>query len=467
MKKGALRNAEKNRTATCPFANTIATVAIQQYRHVVQDLGGIQFQQTALAAFVLQIFEEEKETEFLVASLGIGTKFLTKEKILEDVEGECVRDMHAEVTARRGFVSFLYEQLEKCTEKEGSIVFDRDLSGNKFHLKTNVHIHFYTSSQPCGNACLKKFAKNRKEGDQYGTTSASICPDIAHAPKSFSAVREGEISLLLKGSPPASEGHAGRNRILSPTGTHFVSQANFEASNSCVHTCSDKIARWNLLGLQGSLLRHFIPGTIHMRSCTIGRKFGRPFSERALCCRLQNIEMPTVNHPVLLCTSVKLDESVYEGANAGAVFAETRCIAWAYGSSGASMIDGATGKQLDGSSSFISKRAFAQRFEHIVKLLWRNGRTAGGDPDQSVPYDELKQLLETSYMDAKARLLSERGFNFRKASFRSSIGTWVRSPRCRSLMLKLPSSFVDDRRNTKTVSQLAAESRRKKRKLGE
>ena len=35
--------------------------------------------------------------------------FKTKTKIYQDVEGNCVRDMHAEALSRRGFVRFLYE----------------------------------------------------------------------------------------------------------------------------------------------------------------------------------------------------------------------------------------------------------------------------------------------------------------------------------------------------------------------
>jgi Adenosine-deaminase (editase) domain len=53
-----------------------------------------------------------------------------------------------------------------------------------------------------------------------------------------------------------------------------------------LHTCSDKLARWNYLGYQGSLLATLLAQPLYMTTLTVGRKFSSATCRRAVCCRV-------------------------------------------------------------------------------------------------------------------------------------------------------------------------------------
>ena len=138
-------------------------------------------------------------------------------------------------------------------------------------------------------------------------------------------------------------------------------------------TCSDKIAKWNALGVQGGLLVALGVPRLSMASVTVGRKASLPHLRRALCCRLDSAggggalrlgsasflrgdaeganddTWTAVNHPAILVTSEKLDLAAIDTApskrsddggvdlktrtgdeqvRVGADFSEKRCLCW-------------------------------------------------------------------------------------------------------------------------------------------
>ena len=193
-----------------------------------------------------------------VMGLGVGTKFL-QEEILEneykhkkvreydgkhiqhekETQTNCldhigygarVRDCHAEVLARRSFcrqlaLEVLYHLKSSKTTDDSIGKYTTILPNNyipilecmphrnidesipssttnihepKYKIKANVTLHFYTSSTPCGNAALKKFAKMSKETFD-ATLSPNSWPDPQpHPPIPSHSIRLGQMSLLLK-----------------------------------------------------------------------------------------------------------------------------------------------------------------------------------------------------------------------------------------------------------------------------
>ena len=159
---------------------------------------------------------------------------------------------------------------------------------------------------------LKKFATMKQESfrDHLGENEWPV--DI-HEPIIGHSVSLGQFSLLVKKDPfrvstNNLEGDQQANASSKATATLCDSSHSrvskkrkvpaLETTDWCppgtstvwanegsIHTCSDKLCRWNCLGLQGSLLAPLLKEPLHMTSLTVGRKLTECICRRAVCCR--------------------------------------------------------------------------------------------------------------------------------------------------------------------------------------
>ena len=178
-KRVAVRNAEKDRVSTCAFADCIASCAIEAFAKLSAE-AGLKYRQTVVAAVVCVRREAGSEPSFRAVSLGAGTKFLRAAQIREDVEGARVRDCHAEVLSRRAFQRYLHAQLLACMRGQPSVMLPPERAGERFRLAPGVSFHLYSSSQPCGNASAKRWAKSTC-GPRLPELPAAVCPEAEHA----------------------------------------------------------------------------------------------------------------------------------------------------------------------------------------------------------------------------------------------------------------------------------------------
>ena len=93
-----------------------------------------------------------------------------------------------------------------------------------------------------------------------------------------------------------------------------------------MHSCSDKLCRWNVLGIQGSLLFSLLQHPLYVSTLTVGRKFTECICRRAVCCRLErkisnkkknkhneNRNAPfRIHHPTIMGTAVYMDDGAME-----------------------------------------------------------------------------------------------------------------------------------------------------------
>jgi len=293
--------------------------------------------------------------------------------------GQRVRDSHAEVLARRAFRRLLTLEMlslinDSSNHKKSSqiktgttkayhrilkLVDDgkhdlKETNSNKlFTLIDGVTIHMYASSAPCGNATLKKFSKMSKERYRESLGPDQWPRDI-HEPVPAHSLRLGQFALLVKRDNTASskvesikhmEGKGkvkkSEEKAMHKTSCSSKKRKKWPASESdewcppgtstvylnrgSLHSCSDKLCRWNCVGLQGSFLASLLNKPLYMTSLTVGRKFTSCICRRAVCCRaigcFENkagkmnagsmgdiITHYKLNHPALLSTSVYLDE---------------------------------------------------------------------------------------------------------------------------------------------------------------
>ena len=220
---------------------------------------------TILSAIVI-----ERENKYEVVSLGTGTKCIGS-MLLSD-KGDILNDSHSEIICRRAFLRYLMSQM-MATKSDTSIFVYNDKQ-MKFNLRENIKFHFFTTSSPCGDASIytinnmddegpenKRVKINDNGGSMGGFTGAKLM--FSEDVEDPMAQTEGKIRI--------KPGKGDRTLSLS---------------------CSDKMARWNLMGIQGCMLYSLLDAPIYLHSFIIadGTPYNYVSMERALYKRFEDVE---------------------------------------------------------------------------------------------------------------------------------------------------------------------------------
>uniref|UniRef100_A0A3Q1GDM9 Adenosine deaminase RNA specific B2 (inactive) n=1 Tax=Acanthochromis polyacanthus TaxID=80966 RepID=A0A3Q1GDM9_9TELE len=159
-----IRTAPEGRTGlkasrkSCPhlpqdFADSIFHLVREKYRSLVGGCSPAHARHKSLAGIVMTRGLDLRHAQ--VVALSTGTKCINGEYLSD--QGQVVNDCHAEVTARRALLRFLYSQLELFLSKrpedweESIFVRHKECS---YRLRDNVHFHMYISTSPCGDGRL-------------------------------------------------------------------------------------------------------------------------------------------------------------------------------------------------------------------------------------------------------------------------------------------------------------------------
>ncbi|XP_035969576.1 tRNA-specific adenosine deaminase 1 isoform X1 [Halichoerus grypus] len=313
-----------------------------------------------------------------VVSMGTGTKCIGQSKMRKS--GDILNDSHAEVIARRSFQRYLLHQLHLAAALKEDSIFVPGTQRGLWKLRPDLLFVFFSSHTPCGDASIipmlefedqpccpirRDWANNplvEASGDLEDPEDKKKCEDlgspvtkkmrpepgipdsVAHH-QSFGHQESGPVPPSVSGSHLTAEELATVTG-MAPSGAKVVDVYRTgakcvpgEAGDSgkpgaayhqvgllrvkpgrgdrtCSLSCSDKLARWNVLGCQGALLMHLLEEPIYLSAVVIGRcPYSQEAMQRALTGRCRNVSALPRGFGV---QEVKIEQS-------GFLFAQSRC----------------------------------------------------------------------------------------------------------------------------------------------
>ncbi|XP_018332078.1 double-stranded RNA-specific editase Adar isoform X4 [Agrilus planipennis] len=363
------------------FADRVGRMVNEKFRDLMR-YDTIHLKRKVLAGMVMT--RDEAMNDMIVICVATGTKCINGENI--SASGTALNDMHAEIVSRRCLINFLYDQLRLQFTKgeEHNSVFEPRPDNTGFRLRRHIKFHLYISTAPCGDARI--FSPNDVESvDRHSARSSRG--------RLRTKIESGEGTIPIKGNDIQTwDGILQGERLLTMS-------------------CSDKIARWNVLGLQGTLLSCFVD-PIYLSSIVLGSLLNEGHMQRAIFGRLENTlqGLPPpyhLNRPYM-CPTASAETRVAQRA-------PNFSVNWVIGYDRPEIINTVTGKPEVGVSR-LCKRNFSKRFLDVCYRV-----TSIGNVDVPIPkiYADAK-LAATPYNQAKEQLF--------RAFSKANLGSWIKKP---------------------------------------
>uniref|UniRef100_A0A672Q0R0 Adenosine deaminase RNA specific B1 n=1 Tax=Sinocyclocheilus grahami TaxID=75366 RepID=A0A672Q0R0_SINGR len=369
------------------LADAVSRLVVDKFSELTDNFTSPHARRKVLAGVVMTTGTDVKDAEVICVSTG--TKCINGEYMSD--RGLALNDCHAEIIARRSLIRYLYMQLEHFLsnnkeEHQKSIFTQCDKRG--YRLKDNVQFHLYISTSPCGDARIfsPHEAGVEDQGDRH--------PNRKARGQLRTKIESGEGTIPVRSS----------NTIQTWDGV-------LQGERLLTMSCSDKIARWNVVGIQGSLMSYFTE-PIYFSSIILGSLYHGDHLSRAMYQRIADIEdLPqqfSLNRPLL--SGISNAEARQPGK------APNFSVNWTVGDQALEVINATTGKDDMGRASRLCKHALYSRW---VRLHSKLSSTLLIKVPKPSSYHEAKQAV-LEYHTAKQTLI--------KAFHKAGLGAWVKKP---------------------------------------
>ena len=248
---------------THPWLSSLTSTLLGQYKSLGKAGKPGPTQWTVLAAVALV-----KEDQVRLISFATGTKCLGGEARKNvSVIGSALNDTHAEVVARRGLLLWLVKQVELGG---GELVEKVEGKDGCWSLKPGWKLVLLTTHPPCGDATISPLS-DHIEPEESGEPCAKR--------------RKVEEDLQRTGGKVAQDGEydpGGDGKDYHRLGLLRTKPGRGPRTSSL--SCSDKMLKWNILGIQGALLSHLFPEPLFFSHFVLCQKppMHKPSLSRAL-----------------------------------------------------------------------------------------------------------------------------------------------------------------------------------------
>ncbi|KAM6893533.1 double-stranded RNA-specific editase 1-like [Xenentodon cancila] len=370
------------------LADAVSRLVIDKFSELTDNFTSPHARRKVLAGVVMTTGADVKAAQVICVSTG--TKCINGEYMSD--RGLALNDCHAEIVARRCLVRFLFSQLEcflsNSEAEQQKSIFTRCDNGRGFRLKDSVQFHLYISTSPCGDARI--FSPHEAGAEDQGDRH----PNRKARGQLRTKIESGEGTIPVRSSSTIQtwDGVLQGERLLTMS-------------------CSDKIARWNVVGFQGSLMSYFTE-PVYLSSIILGSLYHADHLSRAMYQRISDMELLpqsfSLNRPLL--SGISNAEARQPGK------APNFSGNWTVGDQSLEVINATTGKDDLGRPSRLCKHALYSRWLRLHCQLSSALRIRTARPSS---YHEAKQAAE-EYHAAKQTLF--------RAFLKAGLGAWVKKP---------------------------------------